>query len=552
MPIVDDTYSAPAGTTAIRLGVVVPDVTAPVWPGGAVLTASAVTSTSYTVTASAAATDAVGVVGYEHSMDGGATWTPNSPALSLAVSKTGRTPGSTDAFRMRAFDAAGNRSAQLSLAVTLFGAGGLPAWAPSSVGTAVLLSMTNTLQAVWATGTFADGKGTQVLADYSGGVWNPFAGPIGIFSVHGGGHAAFNDNGVYSANLNLLAWQADFPATDLAASGKWVNYAGTANETGVLANSYDYFTVYGSGSTGWATPADTGGRQFPSGGTVSTAGTCETLPGVPGSAHTYQTMCIQPPSMGGGSLGSLLRVTSSAVAMRASRSTGWVHRYDYAAGTWSRVGSNACAWASPGATAVLDTLRRKVVLLNPPQFTVSTASEFSLDTLAWSNPAASVPNPGGYVDNSLGCYHEARDIIVQATCVNPASAGTPALFYWHAGSSTIATRAAVTWTGAAPTHFNFGQGSLVYLPNGQLFYYTRFEPDLYYLIDVPANPANPWTATAFSISGALPSAFSPAPAGSIYGRMAYVDAAKCVVWLTGNTGSQTHFGGRVWALRIIP
>jgi hypothetical protein len=427
----------------------------------------------------------------------------------------------------------------------------LPSWVPSAVGTAALVPMTNTLQSIWAAGTFDRDKGTSPLSEYSGGVYNPNIGAYGIFAVHGGGHAANNDNGVYSANINTLAWQADFPATDLADSGKWVNYVGGAEETGSLRDSYDYFTIYGSGSTDWAAPSNTSGRQFPAGATVTSAGACETLPGVPGSAHTYQTMISLPPPFGGGARGSLVRLTSAAVASRASRDNSWVHRYDFAAGTWERYGTNAAAWAAPGATAVLDTTRGVAHLLNPPQRTVTAAPTFNFATATWTNTSASVPSVSGYVDNSLGAYHAERDIIVQATCANPATDITPALFYWHAGNSNISTRAAVTWTGDAPRHFNFGQGSLVYLPSGQLFYYTQRNAGQYYLIDVPANPANPWTATAYSISGTLPSSFSPVAAGSIYGRMDYCAAAKSILWLTGQGGGQTHFGGRVWALRII-
>lgn len=434
-----------------------------------------------------------------------------------------------------------------SLPVTSF-----PAWAPATVGTAALVPMTNTLESVWTTGTFANGKGSAALADYSGGVYNPYIGEYGIFTVHGAGHAANNDNGVYSANLSALAWQLDFSATELNALGKWVDYQGTANETGVLATSYDYFTVFGPESTNWSNPLETSGRQFPSGATVTSAGGCETLPGVPGSAHTYQTMILQPPSLGGGPHGSLLRLTSAAVASRASRDNAWVHRYDYDAGTWSRYGTNSAAWAAPGATAVLDTSRGKAHLLNPPQYTVGTVCIFDLATATWTNTAASVPGVSGYIDNSIGAYHAARDIIVQATCPNPATESTPALFYWHAGSSNISTRAAVSWTGSAPRHFNFGQGALVYLPNGQLFYYTQYNANQYYLIDVPSNPADAWTATAFDISGTLPSSFSPVAAGAIYGRMDYCAAAKSILWLTGQGGGQVHFGGRVWALRIVP
>ena len=84
------------------------DTTAPVMTGE--ITVSAVT-TSGAMLSCPAATDAVGVAGYEYSIDGGVNYTviPNA-ARSVVVS--GRPAGTLHEARMRAFDTAGNRSEQ--------------------------------------------------------------------------------------------------------------------------------------------------------------------------------------------------------------------------------------------------------------------------------------------------------------------------------------------------------------------------------------------------------------------------------------------------------
>jgi hypothetical protein len=89
------------------------DTTPPVLTG--TLTVSALTSTSYTLSWTAA-TDNVGVTSYEVSLNGGA-YTSLGGVLSIAIS--GRSAGSTDQVLIRAKDAAGNASAPLSINVTL-------------------------------------------------------------------------------------------------------------------------------------------------------------------------------------------------------------------------------------------------------------------------------------------------------------------------------------------------------------------------------------------------------------------------------------------------
>lgn len=94
------------------------DIEAPTISGS--ITVTGRTSSGYTL-GGWAATDNLAVTGYERSLDGGATWADIGLVTSSTV--TGRTPGSTDSVRIRAFDAAGNRSTALSASVTLMRGG---------------------------------------------------------------------------------------------------------------------------------------------------------------------------------------------------------------------------------------------------------------------------------------------------------------------------------------------------------------------------------------------------------------------------------------------
>lgn len=90
-----------------------PDTVAPTFSG--TLAVSTVTSSSFTLTWPNAA-DNVGVTGYEYSTDGGSTWTSAGNVLTKTV--TGRIAETVYQVRVRAFDAAGNRSPALAATVT--------------------------------------------------------------------------------------------------------------------------------------------------------------------------------------------------------------------------------------------------------------------------------------------------------------------------------------------------------------------------------------------------------------------------------------------------
>lgn len=90
------------------------DTTAPIMTGS--ITVSAITSSGFTLSVDAA-TDDIGVTGYEYSIDGGTTYTVIANAA-RTVTVTGRPASTSHAVRMRAFDAAGNKATPLSATAT--------------------------------------------------------------------------------------------------------------------------------------------------------------------------------------------------------------------------------------------------------------------------------------------------------------------------------------------------------------------------------------------------------------------------------------------------
>lgn len=105
--------TAPPATSSNATLTVTASVT-PQFSGALALTL--LSTTNYTLSWTAA-TDDVAVTGYERSLNGGTNWTDIGLVLTTNVS--GRTPGSTDACRIRAYDIDGNRSAPLARSVTL-------------------------------------------------------------------------------------------------------------------------------------------------------------------------------------------------------------------------------------------------------------------------------------------------------------------------------------------------------------------------------------------------------------------------------------------------
>ncbi|WP_374520376.1 hypothetical protein [Hydrogenophaga sp.] len=108
-------------TSASSVTTPTPDTTSPEWPGGTTLGASNKTDTTVTLTASADATDNVAVAGYEWSSDDGASYPFTS--LTKTFQFTALSALNSYQFKSRAYDAAGNKSAAISLTTSTYRAG---------------------------------------------------------------------------------------------------------------------------------------------------------------------------------------------------------------------------------------------------------------------------------------------------------------------------------------------------------------------------------------------------------------------------------------------
>jgi hypothetical protein len=103
----DDLGTRQATPTAAQATTTVQDITAPTWPAGSQLQATAVQATGLTLTWTAAQDD-VAVTAYRVSQDGALLATTDAATLTAAV--IGLQPATTYTFQVQAVDAAGNQS----------------------------------------------------------------------------------------------------------------------------------------------------------------------------------------------------------------------------------------------------------------------------------------------------------------------------------------------------------------------------------------------------------------------------------------------------------
>lgn len=389
----------------------------------------------------------------------------------------------------------------------------IPAWVPTTLNEGALVTMTNTLDNVDLAGVWAGDSAAQ-FASYSGGVYNPWYGDCGAHVIHGGGHAANNDNSVFLADYNDLTFKRVGGPTVLGTDA-----------------AYDAAITAGSGSVD---------------------NPCEYTAGVPGSAHTYDCLLVLPPSIGGDSLGSLIRPVSGAVGRVASRESGWSHVFHFTTNAWERWSTNnAWSWVAGGSCAH-DTLRDKIWPINNQNMTFT--PQLDLGTKSWSNNGAGFPGLGSnsYPDMVYTAYHAHRDIVVICTC---GQSDTHQRFYWFDAASAGTARTSVTFTQGNLPRAQYGRGVLLDIPElNQMIYWTHDDSsgDSFYKITVPASPANEWSWEQVSITGDLPESLPLTPAGSTYKRMDYAPQLKSLIWVTARPLGAFQFGGQVLCIRIVP
>jgi hypothetical protein len=388
----------------------------------------------------------------------------------------------------------------------------LPAWVPSTLYAAAAVPFTNTLDDVDLVGVWS-GDSAAHFGSYSGGVYAADYGALGAHIIHGGGHAANNDNSVFLADYNDLTFKRVGGPTQLASTAAY-NAAITASPDD-LSNWREYAT------------------------------------NEPGSAHTYDCLVYLPASIAGEARGALLRPVAGAIGGEPSRDTGRSHFFGLTSFAWSRYSTNhATSWTAGGSCAY-DKTRGKIWPINTDTYT--TTPSYNVSTQTWTNASGGPSSMGSnaYPDTVLTAHHEQREIVVISTCRDGGGIGQS--FFWFDASGDGKARNAVTFSSGALPDARFGGGSLLYIPETQqLIYWTREDQDALYLINVPAAaPASDWTWTRQALSGSGRPSVMPSYASAVYRRMDYAPQLKSIVAVLARGVGAFQFGGNVIAIRVV-
>jgi hypothetical protein len=376
--------------------------------------------------------------------------------------------------------------------------------------------MQNTLQSVaYLDESRLGNNSTFVFAAYSGGAFNPWYGAWGAHVIHGGGHAASQDNSVFIADFNTLRFERIGGPTLLESF-----------------EAYEQAIRFGG---------------FPDDNTNPR----EVSPGVPGSAHTYDCLLILPPSVCGDPNGALIRPVAGAIGSGVSRTSGWSHAFTFSDRQWARFSTNHAAIWTPGGSCAYDTRRQKVWPIASDNMSV--LMSLDLNTRRWSNNYGGFPRGvAGYPDMVYSAYCAHRDIVVVST---NREMERDARFYWFRADSDGSARTPVRFAVQELPAANWGRGSLVYVPDtSTLVWFSLEGGDFFYEINVPSDPSQDWTWVARPITGpGRPSALTPPAYNSVYKRLDYAPQLKSLIWVTAQSTSASYeFGGRVVAIRIAP
>jgi hypothetical protein len=367
----------------------------------------------------------------------------------------------------------------------------VPDWAPKVGGE---------LQPVPTTNTFVSQNGNlpgwewhfrKIVDDFSGGVHNPYWGPLGALVLHGGGHASTYDNSTILLDLNDLTFKR---VSDPSPPSTFDHYSATD----------PLFDVEH----------------------------CEYADGQPGAAHTYDTLAILPPSDGGGPNGSLIRVSSHAVHVNMSRDTGWSHKFDFSLGmkpsdgTWTRFSINGpTSYRAPGATSAWDSKRRRfwwIANLSslPPLIRYLDPETRVQEDVAFVSH--SVTAPPASPDSPFMRYDPVRDILVLTTTVQ----GSFRIAYLECSSPEQGWREP-TLSEPIPAK-NGASNPFDYVPEiDKHVLLSPADDAAVYELSVPAEPKDTWTVARRPFTGT-----TQIPVAYVSGkRWSYVPAARSILWM---------------------
>jgi hypothetical protein len=379
---------------------------------------------------------------------------------------------------------------------------GLPSWVPTTIGEARMVPMKNRLDDVVLVNEAWSGDSAATFCPYSGGVYNRYYGPLGATAIHGGGHSLMQDNSVIMADYNIL---------------EFVRVGGPTQ----LPDRMDYEHAIQFGGF----PDDVSNPR-------------EVAPNEPGSAHTYDCLCILSPAESGDPLGALIRPVAGAIGAGVSRTTSWSHAFPFTSRKWQRWSTSHGGQWSPGGSCAHDPVRGKIWPLND-----SIRMRLDVKTRTWDQFTEAGSRISGYVDMVQSTHHALRDIIVVVTNHQDEPNSR---FYWFdaGGDGKIRNLAQISGL----PHANWGGGSLVDVPElGCMIFWSKATPNVYYEIRV-GDPTQPWQGTPRTITGLDLSAIRSSSA--CYKRMDYAPQLKSLMWVPGRSINDFTFGSDVVCIRV--
>ena len=371
-----------------------------------------------------------------------------------------------------------------------------PSWVPGNGGACATVATANTFLSQngnltgWA---YAFGK---IVDDFSGGVFNPYWGPLGAMVFHGGGHAATFDNSVVIFDLNDLTFKR---LSEPTPSGNGANWISTS---GLPSNVDPAFDITH----------------------------CEYGDGQPGAGHTYDTLAILPPSSGGAPCGSLIRVASLAVHVNVSASTGWSHRFDFGSttmpmGKWTRWSVNGTtSYLAPGACSAFDSRRQRfwwIAALSWLPHSIRYLDVATREQLEIRYSSTALLAPAADPDSMSLRYDPVRDILV-LTCTVGGKLVLAFLRCESPGMGWVVPPMAASIPAKPGASHPFD-----YVPEADKFVLlTVADNAAVYDIEPPQDPSLTWGVTRRPVDGAaIQSAYVTGK------RWSYAPSVKSFVWM---------------------
>jgi YD repeat-containing protein len=388
------------------------DTSAPSAPGTP--TFSSVTGSS-AVASWSAATDNVGVSGYEYSLNGG-SWT----AASSGVTLSGLTNGTTYSLQVRAFDAAGNRGSASSNSFTT-----VDTAAPTAPGTPGFSSITGSS----ATASWAAASDNVGVVEYqyslSGGGWTSTgsATSVGLTGLTNGTSYSLQVRARDAANNWSAASSNSFTTLDTAAptapgtpsfssitgSSATASWGAASDNVGVT--SYEWSINGGSSynNVGSALSASITGLSGSTTYTVLVR--ARDAAGNVGSAssNSFTTSDVTPPGSPGTPSFSSVGSTTAVASWSAASDNVGVARYEYSVngGGWTNVGNTTSATISGLTAAASNTVAIRAVDAagnagNPSSGSVTTIAQVTISNRSSSVSVGSGGGAAVYILKSTG------------------------------------------------------------------------------------------------------------------------------------------------------